>query len=199
MSSSPTRCGSLLLAFALSLAGCDSSVVEPTSANTPTVFPAVSGAVVTLLGAPDLVRQPLPFKGDLEGRHVSRTPLTPPFVSDVFEMTGTATQLGRVELVIETVANFGAFPVTGVGTSTFTAANGDKLVADNTGASALVRPGLVLITERNIIDPDRSTGRFAGATGTFTLTRLADAATGVTGVTSGSFEGKIVLATPLKR
>ena len=186
MFSPSPRSRSLVLAFALSLAGCDSSLVEPTAAN-----------IATQLGAP-AVGQLLPFKGDLEGRHVSRTPLTPPFVSDVFKMTGTATQLGRVELVIETVANFGAFPVTGVGTSTFTAANGDKLVADNTGASALVRPGLVLITERNIIDPDRSTGRFAGATGTFTMKRLADAATGVTGVTTGSFEGTIVLATPLK-
>lgn len=186
MFSSSTRTRSLLLAFTLSLAGCDSSLVEPTSAN-----------IASHLGAPE-VGQPLPFKGKLEGRHVSRTPLTPPFVFDVFETTGTATQLGQFELVIEAVANFGSFPVTGVGTSTFTAANGDKLVADNTGASALVRPGLVLITEQNIIDPDRSTGRFAGATGTFTTKRLADAATGVTGVTSGSFEGTIVLATPVK-
>jgi hypothetical protein len=87
--------------------------------------------------------------------------------------------------------------VTGTGTSTFTAANGDKLVADNTGSSALIQPGLVLITEQNTIDPDRSTGRFAGATGTFTTRRRADAATGVNGVTAGSFEGTISLATGL--
>ena len=190
-----TRSRPLLLAFALSLAGCNGSVVEPTSADAPAMIAAAGGAVVTQLGRPG---QPLPFKGDLEGLHVSRTPLEPPFVSDVFETTGTATHLGRFELVIEAVANFGTRPVTGVGTSTFTAANGDKLVADNTGSSALLQPGLVLITEQNVIDPDRSTGRFAGATGTFTTKRRADAATGVSGVTAGTFEGTVVLATPLE-
>jgi hypothetical protein len=196
MSSSSTRSRTLLLAFALSLAGCDGSVVEPTAASAPVSFPVVGGAVVTQLGRPN---QPLPFKGSMEGLHVSRTPLDPPFVFDMFELTGTGTHLGRFELVIEAVANFGARPVTGTGISTFTAANGDRLVADNTGSSALIQPGLVLITELNVIDPDRSTGRFAGATGTFTTRRRADAATGVTGVTAGSFEGTIVLATPLDR
>jgi hypothetical protein len=143
--------------------------------------------------------EPLPFKGSLEGRHVSRTPLDPPFVFDVFEITGQATQLGQFELVIEVVVDFGTFPVTGVGTQTFTAANGDKLVADGTGSSALVAPGLVLITELAIIDPDRSTGRFAGATGTFTVQRLADAATGVGGATVGSFEGTISLLVPSQK
>lgn len=134
----------------------------------------------------------------MEGLHVSRTPLAPPLFFDTFELTGQATQLGQFELVIETTVDFGTRPPTGEGTFTFTAANGDTLVADVTGSSALVVPGLVLITEHAIIDPDRSTGRFAGATGTFTIERLADAATGVTGVTVGSFEGTISLATPAK-
>ena len=51
----------------------------------------------------------------------------------------------------------------------------------------------MLITEHATIDPDRSTGRFAGAEGTFTVTRLADAATGVGGLTAGAFEGTISL------
>lgn len=136
----------------------------------------------------------LPFRGTLEGRHVSRTPLAPPVVSDRFEATGEATHLGRYEVVITATVDFGSRPVTGVGTYTFTAANGDRLVADHSGSSALVRPGTVLITEQAIIDPARSTGRFAGATGTFTVERLADAATGVGGATSGSFQGSISLA-----
>ena len=112
---------------------------------------------------------------------------------DVFEITGQATHLGQFELVIEVVVDFGTRPVTGEGTLTFTAANGDTLVADASGFSALIAPGVVLITEHAIIDSDRSTGRFAGATGEFTVERLADAATGVTGVTAGSFEGTICL------
>lgn len=135
----------------------------------------------------------LPFKGTLDGRHISRTPLDPPFVFDRFEAEGQATHLGQFKLVIEATVNFGARPVTGAGTYTFTAANGDQLAANHTGFSTLVRPGSVLITEQAIIDPSRSTGRFAGAEGTFTVERLADAATGVGGLSSGSFEGTIFL------
>lgn len=136
----------------------------------------------------------LPFRGTLEGLHVRRTPVSPPVFSDRFEATGEATQLGRYDVVITATVDFGARPVTGVGTYTFTAANGDQLVADHTGSSALVRPGTVLITEHATIDPARSTGRFAGATGTFTVERHADAATGVGGITSGTFHGSISLA-----
>lgn len=136
---------------------------------------------------------PVPFRGTLEGLHVSRTPVAPPVVYDRFEARGQATHLGRFELVIEATVDFGSRPVTGVGTYTFIAANGDRLVADHAGASALVSPGTVLITEHAIVDPDRSTGRFAGAAGAFTVERLADAATGVGGVTAGTFEGTISL------
>ena len=154
-------------------------------------------AVHAAAGTPDhaglAAADVLPFKGTLEGVHISRKPLDPPFVLDRFEAEGQATQLGRLELVIEATVNFGARPVTGAGTYTFTAANGDRLVADHTGFSALVRPGVVLITEHAVIDPNRSTGRFAGAEGTFTVERLADAATGVGGLTVGTFEGAISL------
>lgn len=136
---------------------------------------------------------PIPFKGSLTGLHVSRVPIAPPIVGDRFEADGMATILGRFDVVIEATVDFGSRPVTGAGTYTFTAANGDRLVAYQTGSSALVAPGLVLITEHATIDPDRSTGRFAGAEGTFTVERLADAATGVGGVTTGDFEGTLFL------
>jgi hypothetical protein len=147
--------------------------------------PAMAGRVTAA--------ESVPFKGTLEGLHVSRTPLDPPFVFDRFEADGQATQLGQFELVIQATVNFGSRPVTGTGTYTFTAANGDQLVAEQTGSSALVGPGIVLITEQAIIDANRSTGRFAGAQGTFTVERLADAATGVGGPTVGTFEGTISL------
>lgn len=146
------------------------------------------------LAGPATEPEAVPFKGTLEGLHVSRMPLDPPpFVRDRFEAEGQATQLGQFELVIEATVDFGSRPVRGAGTYTFTAANGDQLVADHTGFSALVGPGVVLITEHAVIDPTRSTGRFAGAEGTFTVERLADAATGVGGVTAGTFEGTISL------
>ena len=137
-----------------------------------------------------------PLTGTLEGVHTSRTPLTAPFVLDRFDMRGQATHLGRLTLVIESTVDFGVRPVTGVGTMTFVAADGDRLVAGQTGSSVLVAPGSVLITERAVIDPGRSTGRFAGAEGAFTVQRLADAATGVGGRTVGSFAGTISLRRP---
>jgi len=70
------------------------------------------------------------------------------------------------------------------------------LVAEFTGSSALVVPGLVLITEYCTVNPHLSTGRFAGATGSFTSERLADAATGVNGETVGAFVGRISLPAP---
>ena len=154
---------------------------------------ALAVLVVAGLAGPALGAEGVPFRGSMEGRHVSRTPLDPPLAFDVFELTGTATQLGKFYLTIEALVDFGTRPVTAEGTLNFTAANGDTLVANFTGFSALVKPGLVLITEHAIIDPDLSTGRFAGATGEVTVERLADAATGVTGVTIGSFEGTIYL------
>lgn len=156
----------------------------------------LAGLILLGITSPSLAGEPVPFKGSLEGRHVSRTPMVPPVVFDVFEITGTATHLGKFELVIEVEVDFGTRPPSAEGTMDFSAANGDLLVADFTGTSALVVPGLVLITEDAIIDPVRSTGRFAGATGTFTVERLADAATGVTGVTVGSLEGAISFLVP---
>ncbi|MFO1095358.1 MAG: hypothetical protein U0992_18940 [Planctomycetaceae bacterium] len=135
----------------------------------------------------------LPFKGCLDGILVSRTPIAPPVVFDHFEAEGHATHLGRCDIVIEATVNFGTQPVSGEGTYTFTAANGDVLVADFFGSSALVVPGLVLITEYCTVNPDDSTGQFAGAEGEFTVERLADAATGVNGETTGDFDGWISL------
>ena len=76
---------------------------------------ALAVVVVAAFAGPVRAGEPLPFKGSFEGVHVSRTPLDPPFVFDVFEATGQATQLGRFHLVIEAVVNFGVRPVTGVG------------------------------------------------------------------------------------
>lgn len=155
--------------------------------------------VVMGLARPAVSGQPVPFKGRLDGALTSRTPTTTPgVVFDRFDCTGNGTHLGEFELIIEAVVDFRGQPVTGAGTVTFIAANGDELVAHFSGSSALVAPGLVRITERAVIDPELSTGRFAGATGNFTVDRLADAATGVNGETVGDFTGTISLPVPRK-
>jgi hypothetical protein len=126
----------------------------------------------------------VPFKGRLEGVGTI-TPLTPPFLSVSLEGTGNATQLGRFTLKIPHVVN--TTNNTSTGTYEFTAANGDTLAAGFTGqASPTATPGFLSVVDTATITG--GTGRFAGVTGSFTIERLVDQATGLT---TGSFEGTI--------
>ena len=74
----------------------------------------------------------------------------------------------------------------GTGSYVFTAANGDTLTADVTGLATLVAPGVLTTHEAAVITG--GTGRFEGATGSFTADRTFYVAT-VT--TVGSFQGTI--------
>ena len=122
-----------------------------------------------------------PFKGDLEGSQ-TLTPLDPPFGHVAGQATGTATHLGRFTVQFPHTVNFATS--VGVGTYTFTAANGDTLTADFTGQA---QPGpITSIVEQAVITG--GTGRFAGATGSFTVRRLFDRGAGTT---TGSFVGTI--------
>jgi hypothetical protein len=123
----------------------------------------------------------LPFKGTLEGTQ-TLTPLEPPFGQVAGQATGTATHLGQFTVQFPHIVNFATSR--GEGTYTFTAANGDTLTADFTGVA---QPGPVTsIVEEAVITG--GTGRFAGATGSFTVRRLFDRGAGTT---TGSFDGTI--------
>jgi hypothetical protein len=140
-------------------------------------------AVVGLAG-PVPAGDQVPFKGSFEG-DVTVTPLDPPFVMADVEATGEATHLGKFTLEIPHVVNRATR--TAVGTYEFTAANGDKVYAEFTGlASPTEVPGVLYIEETAIITG--GTGRFAGATGSFTAERLYDT---IDGTTIGFFEGTI--------
>ena len=140
-------------------------------------------AVVGLAG-PVPAGEPVPFKGSLEG-DVTITPLTPPFVHADVEATGNATHLGAFTLDVPHKVN--RADRTAVGTYEFTAANGDMLFADFTGQATLTAiPGVLYIEETATITG--GTGRFAGATGSFTAERWFDT---IAGKTTGSFEGTI--------
>src|SRR5262249_18388695 len=142
-------------------------------------------AVVAVLGlvGPAAAGEQVPFHGELAG-DVTRTP-DPPFILVDIEATGTATQLGHFALDVPHLVD----PATrmAVGSYQFTAANGDTLYAEFTGqATPTEIPGVLYIEETATITG--GTGRFAGATGSFTVERLFDT---VAGTTVGSFEGTI--------
>ena len=139
-------------------------------------------AVLSLAG-PAAARNQVPFKGSLEG-DVTVSPLAPPLLQVDVEATGNATHLGKFTLDIPHVVN--AANGTAIGTYEFTAANGDKVYATFTGvATPTATPGVLYIEETAIITG--GTGRFAGATGSFSSERLYDR---IAGTTTGSFEGR---------
>ena len=145
-------------------------------------------AVVAVLGlaGPAAAGGPVPFKGSLAG-DVTRTPVGPRTDFVLIEAEGTATQLGLFTLEVPHLVDLPTR--TAAGYYKFTAANGDRLVARFTGQATLTAtPGIISIVETAIIDPDLSTGRFAGATGGFVVERLFDR---IAGTTIGSFEGTI--------
>jgi hypothetical protein len=73
-----------------------------------------------------------------------------------------------------------------MGAATFTAANGDTLTATVEGQATPASPGVLSIVE--VYSITGGTGRFADATGSFTLHSTANQATGVS---SGTFSGAI--------
>ena len=139
-------------------------------------------AVVGLAG-PAPAGEQVPFKGSFEG-DVTVTPLAPPFLQVDVEAMGKATHLGKFTLDIPHVVN--RANGTAVGSYVFTAANGDTLTANFTGVAVPSAPGVLYIEETATITG--GTGRFAGATGSFSSERLYDT---IAGTTEGSFEGTI--------
>jgi hypothetical protein len=149
---------------------------------------ALALAALAVLGLADHVAagEDVRFKGRLEG-DVTITPLAPPFVSVLVEATGKASHLGRFTLDIPHVVD--RANGTALGSYEFTAANGDTLSASFSGkATPTATPGVLSIVEVATITG--GTGRFAGATGSFTAERLFDT---VAGTTTGSFTGTIRL------
>jgi hypothetical protein len=124
-----------------------------------------------------------PFKGKVNA--VEMVVPSPPTASLTRDGTGTATYIGRYTEHIVMTINLPTLSSTG--TSTFTAANGDTLTATVLGqASPTTTPGVLSIVEHYTITG--GTGRFADATGTFTLNSTVNQATGVS---SGTFSGAI--------
>lgn len=160
----------VLVVFAVGCAG-------PNSPTAPSVGSGVSGFGATASQS----SQSVPFKGSFEGAQ-TLTPGTPPFGTVNGSATGTGTHLGEFTVRFPHTVNLANR--TGVGTYTFTAANGETLTADFTGAAQ--GAPLVSIVEHATVTG--GTGRFAGASGTFTVQRQFDPATGAT---QGSFEGEI--------
>jgi hypothetical protein len=133
---------------------------------------------------PATAQKGVPFHGTIQG--VETDVVTFPTLSVDGSGTGIATHLGRFTVTWEATVNL--VDGSGSGSSHFIAANGDSIFTEGTGqAEPTDTPGVLRIVEIGTITG--GTGRFEGATGSFTLERLLDP----TGFTSGSFDGTIVM------
>jgi hypothetical protein len=139
----------------------------------------------TTFAASTVAEKQLLFKGSLQA--VETHVVTFPTFSLDATGSGNATQLGlftmnfQGQVLIPTLA--------GSTNATLVAANGDSLFADGLGQGTPTEdPNVVSIVEVYTITG--GTGRFNGATGSFTVERLIDRATGVS---NGTINGTIIL------
>jgi hypothetical protein len=152
----------------------------------PLFLAVVAATAVSLASiAVSAVAAETPFKGTFNG--VETSVVVFPISTVSRDGTGTATYLGKYTSHASLQVNVTTFVGTGV--ETFTAANGDTLTTSVVGRGTpnTVPPTVLSIVEVYTITG--GTGRFAGATGSFTLENTLDL---TTHVSSGTFSGTIV-------
>jgi hypothetical protein len=156
--------------------GCSQS----TSPTSPTSAPSISAAATPSSLVPSAAAQKqVPFKGTFEGND---TVIPPDTITTA--ATGTGTLIGHFSLdEVVTVTSL-------AGTGHWIAPNGD-IIYTTFVASPVPGPVVFKVTESHTITG--GTGRFAGATGSFTVqrTHIVEPSDDGTHVTFGSFDGTI--------
>ena len=149
----------------------------------PLLIIALAG---TTLAAPAKAeKKELPFKGTLQS--VETYVVAPPIMSVTANGSGNATHLGQYAISYEVEVNLET--LAGVGSAQLVAANGDMLYANLSGqATPAGEPDVFNVVEEFTITG--GTGRFANASGSFTLHREVNI---TTGVTSGTMNGTMIL------
>ena len=166
-----------------------SALAAACSDQGPTSLTSPPGAVPVPARAKSQLGAPVPFRGSYTA--ADRGVVAPPNLLLQGTGEGNATHLGRFTFTSSDVVDL--MTATGTGTVTFTAANGDQLFTTTAGGEdGFTPPNVSHVTV--IATIVGGTGRFAVATGTFTMRRtgIIDFAAG-TSTATGSFEGRIDL------
>jgi hypothetical protein len=151
----------------------------------------VSGIASALLATPALAKQKVPFGGSLQGVETDTVVGTNILVDG--SGAGLATHLGRFTVAWEDTVAQATLSATGA--IHLIAANGDSIFTTSVGqANPTDTPNILHIVEIHTIAG--GTGRFANVTGSFTVERLLDLATGFT---VGSLTGTITSPGAAKR
>ena len=139
----------------------------------------------TMFAAPAAGGRQLLLKGSLQA--VETNELNFPILSVDATGSGNTTQLGHFTIDYQVDVN--VLTLWGSGPTTLIAADGSSLFAEVSGqATPTGTPNVVTILATGTITG--GTGRFAGASGSFTMERVLDQ---TTGVTSGTISGTILL------
>ena len=173
----------VLLLLMASSVGC-STAATPTSATVANSAAATAGNGTASVSA---AAAALPFRGTLEG--IADPPQFEPPPSTFFSAhliaSGNATQLGRFTVDYSHRVNLAT--LAGIGTATFTAANGDTFTTAVEGtASPTNSPTAFTVVETHTVTG--GTGRFAGMVGSFVVTRSVDFADPFT---AGTINGEL--------
>jgi hypothetical protein len=179
----------IVLGMCVFAAACGGQVLDsPTSPTSATAAPAQTQAQSGTQ---------LPFSGSFTGSSFScfRDGTCAPGTLIITQhVTGEATHLGKFTAVAVSTGDFPPTgPPTATGTWDFISANGDRLSATSIGGEdQFIPPNISHVSATATIVG--GTGRFADATGTFTLRLVStiDFASATASVT-GSFEGQINL------
>ena len=142
----------------------------------------VAFAIALANVAASAVAAETPFKGTVNAVETGTT--TPPTRLLDRVGTGNATYLGMYTEHVTMTINLPTLSSTG--SATFTAANGDVLLATVAGQATRTSPTTLSIVE--VYTVTGGTGRFADATGSFTLKSNLDQ---TTGISTGTFNGAI--------
>jgi len=145
-----------------------------------------AGNVVAIAKTPgEQASGQLPFHGSLEATDTDTVAF--PFLSVHLTGTGNATHLGVYTATFDFRVDLRAPTAPAVGSFTLIAADGNRLFGDLLGRASIAN-GIATVVETATITG--GTGRFADATGSFTVERTVVQATGIS---SGSFDGTIDL------
>jgi hypothetical protein len=146
------------------------------------IYLPMAALILAALAVPAAAQKQVPFKGAIQG-HDTDTGFTN--TTAVLTVgTGIGTHLGQFSFTQTVTVEFATGQDTG--SAQWIAANGDSISTTITGSGQMTEPGLFSTEEVHTITG--GTGRFVGAQGSFTVKRLAS---GVTFLTSGSYEGAI--------
>ena len=146
-------------------------------------LPMAAMILTAALAVPAAAQNQVPFNGAMQGNDFDIA-FTNTTVTVLTVGTGIGTLVGQFSFTQTWTVDVTTGNLTGA--AQWFAANGDSISTTITGSGEMIEPGLFRIEDVHTITG--GTGRFAGAQGNFTVRRLAS---GVTFLTSGSYEGTI--------